>query len=85
MVASMKPLAMLRCVWHIMLHANGVGVFRDAHELSVVVIVHDASGRGPPVRVIQLNGGRRRSLIGAAAVTQSPDFHRNAPCLLFSP
>jgi len=28
--ASMKPLAMLRCVWHIMSHANGVGVSHDA-------------------------------------------------------
>jgi hypothetical protein len=34
-------------------------------------------------RVIQLNGGRiARSLIGAAAVTQSSDFHRNAPLLI---
>jgi len=46
-VASMKPLAMLRCVGHIMSHANGAGVSRDAGELSVVVIVYDASGRGP--------------------------------------
>lgn len=27
--ASMKPLAMLRRVWHIVSHANGAGVSRD--------------------------------------------------------
>jgi hypothetical protein len=83
-VASMKPLAMLRCVWHIMSHANGASVSLPRRELSVVVIVHDTSGRGPRVRVIQLNGGRRRSLIGAAAVTQLPDFMKTPLFLLFS-
>ena len=29
-VASMKPLAMLRCVGRVMSHANGAGVSRDA-------------------------------------------------------
>jgi len=32
--ASLKPLAMLHCVWHIMSHANGAGVSRDAGTIS---------------------------------------------------
>lgn len=60
----MKPLAMLRPVGHIMSPANGAGVSRGAGGLSVVVIIHDASGHGLRVRVIQLNGGNQSRVPG---------------------